>query len=276
MYILILSPKNPISMEITYFCDPILRINIIKMKRPVFYFLISIALILTSCAQPSGNKDKSESADSTKSTSSSTIKVQPARKNQQGDSVIIRGTNVASLFTQGANLLKEQKWEEGISFFDKVIDKDPKNSKAYYNRGFGYYGLKDYDKAWNDFDKATQLDPKDSTAFLYMGLIKYYEKDYEASITQYNNAIKAQPKYATAFYNRGISKGQLKDYAGAEKDFDIAIQYKPDYADAYFNRGLAKYFQKEQDKACEDWQKAKELGSFSADQAIKTYCQGSK
>jgi hypothetical protein len=40
-----------------------------------------------------------------------------------------------------------------------------------------------------------------------------------------------------------------------------------------FNRGLAWYFSKDPAKACEDWRKAKELGSFKAGEAISKYCQ---
>jgi tetratricopeptide (TPR) repeat protein len=242
------------------------------MKKTLIYLLFSFVFVFVSCDQQTNNGAKDTSSANSKELKPE-MKTNPVKLKEQNQEADNSTKSEAVLFRKGAELLKAQKWEEGIDYFNQVISLNSHNSKAYYNRGFGYYGMKDYGKAWEDLAKAVELDPKDSTAFLYMGLIKYYQNDFEASIIQYTKAIDVDPKYATAYYNRGISKGQLKDFNGAIDDFNKAIELKSDYPDAYFNRGLAKYFMKKPDKACEDWHKAKDLGSSSASKAIDTYCK---
>ncbi|MCW8968253.1 MAG: tetratricopeptide repeat protein, partial [Flavobacteriales bacterium] len=53
---------------------------------------------------------------------------------------------------------------------------------------------------------------------------------------------------------------KLKDYEGAVADCDKAISLDKNYAAAYLNRGIAYEMLRKEDKACEDWNKAAELG----------------
>ena len=47
----------------------------------------------------------------------------------------------------------------------------------------------------------------------------------------------------------------------AKKDAEKAISLDKNFADAYVNRGMAKEMLRDLEGACEDWHKAKELGS---------------
>jgi Tfp pilus assembly protein PilF len=46
-----------------------------------------------------------------------------------------------------------------------VIQRDPKNAKAFNKRGFGYAAKGDYDRAFADYDQAIQLDPKNAITY---------------------------------------------------------------------------------------------------------------
>ena len=182
--------------------------------------------------------------------------------------------SVATLFMRGTTLFKSDRFEEGISYFNRVLESDPGNNLAYYNIGYGYYSLKEYEKAISSFSKALELNPSDSASQMYIGLIHYYKAEYPESIEAYNRAISIYPKYATAFYNRGLAYGQMKVYDKAIADFDRATELKKDYPDAYYNRGLARFLSGDREGACDDWEQAKSLGSFSASEAIGYYCMG--
>lgn len=184
-----------------------------------------------------------------------------------------KGRDIKTLFDRGVENVKASRYKEGLEYFDRVIEADPDNALAYYNRGYCYYSMKQYDKANVEFDQAIELNPRDSISYLYKGLIKYFQQDYTGSIEFYNKALEIYPRYPMALYNRGISKGQLNDYSGAIADFTECLKYNPDFPDAIYNRGLAWYFSKQPQKACEDWQKAKELGSFQASEAVRLYCK---
>ena len=91
-------------------------------------------------------------------------------------------------------------------------------------------------------------------------------------MTYYDLALSRNNKYLLALNNRGILNGKAGNVSGAISDFEQAIQIKPDYAEAYYNRGVALYQKGEQQRACNDWQKASSLGFKPAAQAISSYC----
>ena len=55
-----------------------------------------------------------------------------------------------------------EKYSEAIADFTKVIELDPKNALAYYNRGAAKFALNKYSEAMADYTKAIELDPKDA------------------------------------------------------------------------------------------------------------------
>lgn len=245
---------------------------------------IAIVLLAISCQQQGNMKQEkenpgtsegqeNESNQAVPSSNDKTFQVDPTQEIGPGKEAEV--DQEKTLFLRGTKMLKDENFQEGIDYFTRVIDLNPNNYKAYYNRGFGYYYLKDYDKAQKDFEKALELKPDDPDTHNYLGLVYYFREDYRKSVEEYSLAIQSNPQFATAYYNRGIARGQLKDYKGAIADFDLAIQYRSDYPDAYFNRGLARFLKGDRKKACEDWEQAKSLGSFNANEAINLYCGSS-
>jgi antitoxin component YwqK of YwqJK toxin-antitoxin module len=118
-------------------------------------------------------------------------------------------------------------------------------------------------------------------------LSKQY-KNQEA-ISLYNKAIEINPTVAQAYFNRGACKGNLFDFEGAVVDYDKAISLDPNYMKAYGNRGTAKinlYTTKgtlnptleQTASACEDFNKAKELGDKSGgtEEMMYLYCKKNK
>ena len=49
--------------------------------------------------------------------------------------------------------------------YSKAIEIDPKNSIFYYNRGFAYYNLGQWENAIADYSKAIEIDPNNAKAY---------------------------------------------------------------------------------------------------------------
>ena len=49
--------------------------------------------------------------------------------------------------------------------YDKAIQLDPDDAVTYYNRGYSYAEIGEYQAAIGDYDKAIQLDPDDAMAY---------------------------------------------------------------------------------------------------------------
>ncbi|UCC99730.1 MAG: tetratricopeptide repeat protein [Phycisphaerales bacterium] len=52
---------------------------------------------------------------------------------------------------------KADRYDRAISEFDVVLENNPHNARAYYERGLVYYNKGEYDKAWEDVRKAQSL-----------------------------------------------------------------------------------------------------------------------
>ena len=68
---------------------------------------------------------------------------------------------IKELLKSARKKVDAEDWKNAIADLDKVIDLDPYNSIALFNRGFVNYRLEKYDDAKRDFDEAFELDPED-------------------------------------------------------------------------------------------------------------------
>lgn len=144
--------------------------------------------------------------------------------------------------------------------------------KEYSDRGLVRYLNKDYYGAIADYTNAIDIDPKNAETYCLRGAAKNLLKDYNGAIADYTNAIFYDQNYATAYYFRGNAKDKINDYYGAIADLTKAIFYDPKNATAYYKRGLAKHKLGLKDEGCLDLNKANELGSARAYEAIEEFC----
>lgn len=135
---------------------------------------------------------------------------------------------------------------------------------TYYNRGFGYQGTADYDRAIADYSKAIDLNPKFANAYNNRGTVYGIKGDHDRAIADFTKAIDLDPKDANAFNNRCFARAITGQAQAALADCDTALRLKPDYADAFANRALAYYLLARYDEALADYDRALKLDPRAA------------
>jgi tetratricopeptide (TPR) repeat protein len=130
-----------------------------------------------------------------------------------------------------------------------------------------------YRSAVKVFDTLVNRNPKNEYALTYRGASKLNVNDFSGAIKDLDEAIKLNPKSYVAYNFRGTAKGGLKQNIEALKDFDYCIKLKLDYPSVYVNRAAIKMASKDRKGACEDLNKADQLGSDIAIKYIQQYCQ---
>jgi tetratricopeptide (TPR) repeat protein len=118
-------------------------------------------------------------------------------------------------------------------------------------------------------EDATRQEAEDN---VNSGNMKASKKNFTGAIADYTTALEYDPKYGMAYFYRGAAKAQINDYKGAITDLNKAVEINPKHGLAYFYRGIAKKSLNDDDGACADWHKASDLGTNSANQYIKDYC----
>jgi tetratricopeptide (TPR) repeat protein len=154
--------------------------------------------------------------------------------------------------------------DDEIERLIEIIESNPDDAEAYYNRGIAYYDIKDYNKAINDYSKAIELNPDDAKTYFYRGNAYGRIEDYDKAINDFSKAIELNPDYAEAYNNRGNAYNKIKNYNKAINDYSKAIELNPDLAVAYNNRGVAYAEIEDYDKAINDYSKAIELNPDDA------------
>jgi tetratricopeptide (TPR) repeat protein len=176
-------------------------------------------------------------------------------KNNQGDfpgaladynqAIALNPKNSKAYNNRG--ILKEEKLNDlqgALSDYNQAIALNPKYSNAYNNRGLlKNEKLNDVQGALSDFNQAIALNPKNSLAYNNRGLLKNEKlNDVQGALSDFNQAIALDPKDSLAYIARGLLKNEkLNDVQGALSDYSQAIALNPKYSNAYYNRGLLKY-----------------------------------
>lgn len=198
-----------------------------------------------------------------------------------------------------------------IELYNAVIQEKENYALAWLNRGLLKYKLKQYSYAIKDIEKGIMLykysgiqeevftnlatakfetgdykgaiqvfdtllkrNPKNEFAHTYRGASKIETSDFSGAINDLEEAIKINGKSFIAYNFRGTAKAGLKQYVEALKDFDYAIKLKFNYPSVYVNRAAVKMASKDRRGACEDLNKADQLGSDVAYKLIQQYCGG--
>src|SRR4029077_14737289 len=93
-----------------------------------------------------------------------------------------RGDEAQDAMKQGTLAMNAQKFDEAITCFDKVIRLDPKNARAFSERGFCWLAKHKLDKASADLKEAIQLDPREDSAYSHMGMVYSTKGEYKQAI----------------------------------------------------------------------------------------------
>ncbi len=92
------------------------------------------------------------------------------------------------------------------------------SAEFYDAQGYEKYLRGDYDGAIADYTKAIELNPRNAKAYFNRGNAKGKLEAFYAAIADYTKAIEINPRYADAYTGRGILKFVLGDRSGGCTD----------------------------------------------------------
>lgn len=176
-----------------------------------------------------------------------------------------------SRFIPADALYKDQKYQEALQEYQKVLNAQPELYQAYVKIGLCYYQLNDLDKALGFFQKALEKMPASPDILINMAAIYLQRGDLEQGV-QYIKQLDAKSiTDPSLYYNIGVlffRKGHS----------DLAIEYLQKcltvdgtYLEGYYQLGLAFLNKGNGDDAKKSFQKIIELapGTEKAELAKK-------
>ncbi len=160
-------------------------------------------------------------------------------------------------FEHGLRLMEEERWEEALISFNRVISA-VENAEVYYNLGYINAVLERYEQAIVYFRKATEIDgacarayQKMSECFLALGekekarnaldqaVSIYLEKEGEGESRDeiIQEVAKANPDTINIYNTLGILYRRQGRYQEAAQQYTKALKVHPDDENIYFNLG---------------------------------------
>jgi tetratricopeptide (TPR) repeat protein len=96
-----------------------------------------------------------------------------------------------------------------------------------------YYDAQIFPVAISYYQKALAIDPKNSSVRTDMATALFYSSDFDHAIAEFDHALKDDPRNSNALFNRGIVKWQGKmDVNGAMADWELLLKQNPNYEQA--------------------------------------------
>jgi Flp pilus assembly protein TadD len=186
--------------------------------------------------------------------------------------IFMKSGKVDQDFEKGLSLMKENKFDEALSIFQKSLIANPQNVAALTQVGLAFRQKNDYNNSLEYLNKALAIDMNYAEALLNRGGLYLAAKKYNETITDLNSYITQKPNEPNGYLTRGNAFLGLNNFQSALNDFNALTQLAPDYGYGHLQFGICLSKLGQGQKACEAFNTAKAKGMTEADALLSQYC----
>jgi tetratricopeptide (TPR) repeat protein len=123
--------------------------------------------------------------------------------------------------------------EDGLRQASAVFSEDP---DVWFLLGMYAQRAGDTARAISSYDRAVAADPKDYRAYVNRGNVRFEEGDYAEASRDYAAAVERNPRAAEALYNLSVTRGELYDFQGQADAMGRARAISDSTVDDWSNR----------------------------------------
>ena len=148
------------------------------------------------------------------------------------------------LLNQGKEFIQDQKFEQAISYFDKVLEIEPNHVDALFNKGRALVQFGRTNEAILYFDKVLEIEPNHVDALFNKGraLIQFGKLDQpdklEEGMSYVERVLEIEPNHVDALSYKGDELIRTGKYDEAISYFDKVLEIEPNHVDALFLKGI--------------------------------------
>ncbi|MEA3290184.1 MAG: tetratricopeptide repeat protein [Campylobacterota bacterium] len=132
-----------------------------------------------------------------------------------------------SYYYLGRFLLAKNKTKEAIPYLEKAIKLDNSKSNYYSWLGVSYGTLDLYKEEMKAYKKALLLDKKNIQALTYLAHNYFDSNLYIKALNYYNKVLKISPQNQTSLYNRALILGKLERTPEQLQAYKEYLSYYP-------------------------------------------------
>jgi tetratricopeptide (TPR) repeat protein len=128
---------------------------------------------------------------------------------KEGGSLVDADYNRNKLFSDGINLMADEKLEDASHVFQMVLRINPNDVDALLKLGYSRFHLEDYSESMRAYDKILDIDVTNADAWNLKSLVYYERKSYGRALDCADKAIDSDPTFGMAWYNRACYLSML-------------------------------------------------------------------
>ncbi|NLS91140.1 MAG: tetratricopeptide repeat protein [Planctomycetaceae bacterium] len=158
----------------------------------------------------------------------------------QYEAAAARAPDLRGGWLGGAILLKQGKWRDAVEHYSAMLEADPTDARAYYDRGEAWYCLGEYEHALRDIDEALRLGPVNAASQHSRAQVLFELGRIDEASAQYESALARDPDLGGGWLGGALALKQ-GNYQEAIEHFKGELEADPTNARAHYDRGLAWY-----------------------------------
>jgi tetratricopeptide (TPR) repeat protein len=126
--------------------------------------------------------------------------------------------------------------DDAFAYYEEALAMDPSYAPAVEQIGYLYFKQEDFKTAGSYFDQLIEIQPRNAMGYYLKGNVLWmtgsasanWQAMYKDAIRQYDEAIENNPEFAEAYYNRGSIYKAFEDKTNAAADYIQYLRLKPD------------------------------------------------
>ncbi len=156
---------------------------------------------------------------------------------QKGDAEA-QGDAIAKTFLyRGQTFIQMQAYDAALKDFRQVLQRDPRNARAWHGQGVAKAELKLYPSAVDSFDHALTCEPDNDKIWYNKGRALLKLEQYDKALDSFNQAVALNDSRYYAWYSRSLAQASLELIAPAIESLDRATALKESCHYAWNYRG---------------------------------------
>ena len=163
------------------------------MKIKKFFILSSFFFLILSAAFADERKKQLDKLFNELKTDNPVLTFEVEQKIWKIWSTHPKKNELTLMLSEGSTLVKNDKLNEAVNIFTKVIELDPNWAEAWNKRATVLYLLGEFQKSQNDIDNVLKLEERHFGALAGQGLVNIQLKNYDKAIMSYEKAQKIYP-----------------------------------------------------------------------------------
>ena len=150
-----------------------------------------------------------------------------------------KGLSIEELMRQAVQFEKNNRHEDALACYEKVLTADPSNLRALFNKAALLQILGRVTEAINGYNQLLTVNPNDYEAWSNLGIALRSQGRTLEAIECYNRALTLNPRDVSTISNKGVALRSIGRIDEALQCYEAALKINPGDAGVWANKGIA-------------------------------------